>query len=444
MAHDIHQTEKVRQEQIGAVRDALLESLDPSKALEMSVKELEFTVFQSLNQLALDSKVTMNLREQQKLTKELIDDILGLGPLESLLNDPNVADIMVNGCDQVYAERHGKLELTSIVFRNQEHVHNIAQRIASLVGRRIDEASPMVDARLEDGSRVNVIAPPLSLNGTVISIRKFSKNRLSLEVMAQQENLSESMARLLANYVSAKMNIVVSGGTGAGKTTLLNALSEHISEHERLITIEDAAEIQLKQPHVISLETRAASVEGSGAVTQTDLVKNALRMRPDRILLGEVRGEEVFDMLQAMNTGHDGSLSTVHANTPADALIRLENMLSMSQSKLNPELVRKQIASSIDVVVQIERCRDGKRRITHIAEILGCNDGHIALNTLFKFVYDGRIVDDTLEGHFDCLVEQSCKQEKLQHAGLLNETQQLLASQYFAKKRTVEGVNHDE
>jgi len=430
MAYDFNQTERARQEQIGSVRDALLESLDPSKALEMSPKELEFTVFQSLNQLALDSKVTMNLREQQKLTKELIDDILGLGPLEGLLNDPNVADIMVNGPDQVYAERFGKLELTSIVFRNQEHVHNIAQRIASLVGRRIDEASPMVDARLEDGSRVNVIAPPLSLNGTVISIRKFSKNRLSLAIMAEQENLSTAMASLLANYVTAKMNIVVSGGTGAGKTTLLNALSEHISQHERLITIEDAAEIQLKQPHVISLETRAASVEGSGAVTQTDLVKNALRMRPDRILLGEVRGEEVFDMLQAMNTGHDGSLSTVHANTPADALIRLENMLSMSQSKLNLELVRKQIASSIDVIVQIERCRDGKRRITHVAEILGCEDGQIQLNTLFKFVYDGTVTDDKLQGYFGCLIGQSSKQEKLLHSGLLEETQRLLEVEF--------------
>lgn len=426
----LNQAEKARLLQIAAIRDALLESLDPGEALSMSAKELEFSVFQMLNQLAQDNKVTMNLREQQKLTRELIDDILGLGPLEPLLNDPTVADIMVNGPDQVYAEKNGRLQLTSVCFRSQEHVHNIAQRIASLVGRRIDEASPMVDARLEDGSRVNVIAPPLSLKGTVISIRKFSRNRLSLAVMAEQGNLSSAMATLLARYVTAKMNIVVSGGTGAGKTTLLNALSEHISPDERLITIEDAAEIQLQQPHVISLETRAASVEGSGQVTQTDLVKNALRMRPDRILLGEVRGEEVFDMLQAMNTGHDGSLSTVHANTPYDALIRLENMLSMSQSKLNSELIRKQIASSIDIIVQIERCRDGKRRLTHIAEICGVEQGQFQLETLFRFVYDGRVQHNELQGEFCCLAAQSHKQEKLLHAGILEVTQRDLAQQY--------------
>ncbi|WP_367989401.1 CpaF family protein [Vibrio sp. NTOU-M3] len=418
--------DEVRVRQINRTRQELLESLDPSEALKMTSHELEYTIFESLNQIALDNKVTMNLREQQQLTRELVDDIRGLGPLEPLLHDDSVADIMVNGPSQVYVERYGQVELTEITFRDQEHVHNIAQRVASRVGRRIDESSPMVDARLDDGSRVNVIAPPLSLIGTVISIRKFSKHKLSLLDMARQENLSEPMAALLGLSVQAKMNILVSGGTGAGKTTLLNALSEFIGANERVITIEDAAEIQLKQPHVISLETRAASVEGSGEVTQTDLVKNALRMRPDRILLGEVRGEEVFDMLQAMNTGHDGSLSTVHANTPNDALIRLENMLSLSQAKLSPDLVRKQIAASIDVIVQIERGRDGKRRITQISETNGCVDGQIELNTLFEFVHDHDEESEVISGYYAQPETQSCKVLKLKAAGLFKTVEQLL------------------
>lgn len=418
--------DEVRVLQINRTRQELLESLDPSEALKMTSHELEYTIFESLNQIALDNKVTMNLREQQQLTRELVDDIRGLGPLEPLLHDDSVADIMVNGPSQVYVERYGQVELTEITFRDQEHVHNIAQRVASRVGRRIDESSPMVDARLDDGSRVNVIAPPLSLIGTVISIRKFSKHKLSLLDMARQENLSEPMAALLGLSVQAKMNILVSGGTGAGKTTLLNALSEFIGANERVITIEDAAEIQLKQPHVISLETRAASVEGSGEVTQTDLVKNALRMRPDRILLGEVRGEEVFDMLQAMNTGHDGSLSTVHANTPNDALIRLENMLSLSQAKLSSDLVRKQIAASIDVIVQIERGRDGKRRITQISETNGCVDGQIKLNTLFEFVHDHDEESEVISGYYAQPKTQSCKVLKLKAAGLFKTVEQLL------------------
>ncbi|MGD8171599.1 CpaF family protein [Vibrio sp. TRT 21S02] len=418
--------DEVRVRQINRTRQELLESLDPSEALKMTSHELEYTIFESLNQIALDNKVTMNLREQQQLTRELVDDIRGLGPLEPLLHDDSVADIMVNGPSQVYVERYGQVELTEITFRDQEHVHNIAQRVASRVGRRIDESSPMVDARLDDGSRVNVIAPPLSLIGTVISIRKFSKHKLSLLDMARQENLSEPMAALLGLSVQAKMNILVSGGTGAGKTTLLNALSEFIGANERVITIEDAAEIQLKQPHVISLETRAASVEGSGEVTQTDLVKNALRMRPDRILLGEVRGEEVFDMLQAMNTGHDGSLSTVHANTPNDALIRLENMLSLSQAKLSSDLVRKQIAASIDVIVQIERGRDGKRRITQISETNGCVDGQIELNTLFEFVHDHDEESEVISGYYAQPETQSCKVLKLKAAGLFKTVEQLL------------------
>ncbi|KJY80956.1 CpaF family protein [Vibrio nigripulchritudo] len=424
--------EQQRLVQVHELRKAVLESLDPTEAVSMSAKELEFSIYQNLSRLAQDSKVTISMRDQQLLTKELMDDILGLGPLEPLIRDANVSDIMVNGPDQVYVEKFGKIQITDVKFRDQEHVHNVAQRIASAVGRRIDEASPMVDARLEDGSRVNVIAPPLSLSGTVISIRKFSKKTLSLDIMAQQENLSDDMAKLLASYVSCKLNVLVSGGTGAGKTTLLNALSKHIGDDERLITIEDAAEIQLQQPHVISLETRSASVEGSGQVNQTDLVKNALRMRPDRILLGEVRGEEVFDMLQAMNTGHDGSLSTVHANTPADALVRLENMMSMSQSKLSSDFVRKQIASSIDVIVQVERCRDGVRRITEITEISGYHEGEFDIQTQFKFVNSGEIFGDRLVGEFICKSNNTCKADKLTNGGQLHEVQALLTQSYEA------------
>ncbi|PMJ96403.1 CpaF family protein [Vibrio sp. 10N.261.55.A7] len=418
--------DEARKGQIIAMRQELMDNLDPSEALTMSNSELEFSIFQALSQIAVNNKVTMNLREQQQLTKELLDDIRGLGPLEALINDDTVSDILVNGPHQVYVEQNGHLTLADVSFRDQSHVHNIAQRVASRVGRRIDESSPMVDARLEDGSRVNVVAPPLSLNGTVISIRKFSKHKLTLSHMATANNLSKSMADLLALFVKAKMNILVSGGTGAGKTTLLNALSAHIGDDERVITIEDAAELQLNQPHVVSLETRATSIEGSGEVNQTDLVKNALRMRPDRILLGEVRGEEVFDMLQAMNTGHDGSLSTVHANTPNDALIRLENMLSMAQSKLSPELIRKQIASSIDVIVQIERCRDGHRRVTKISETHGVNSGQIELTTLFEFEIHESDNEDTLQGAFVQRQTSSEKQEKLISAGLSRQLKQLL------------------
>lgn len=428
---NLNQHRQAHAQKIAAMRQELMDNLDPSKALSMSVSELEFSIFQDLSQIAIDNKITMNLREQQQLTKELVDDICGLGPLESLINDESVSDILVNGPHQVYVEKRGKLALSDIMFRDQTHVHNIAQRVASRVGRRIDESSPMVDARLDDGSRVNIIAPPLSLNGTVLSIRKFSKHKISLEHMATTKNLSSTMAKVLAIFVQAKMNILVSGGTGAGKTTLLNALSAHIGDSERVITIEDAAELQLSQPHVVSLETRATSIEGSGEVNQTDLVKNALRMRPDRILLGEVRGAEVFDMLQAMNTGHDGSLSTVHANTPNDALIRLENMLSMAQSKLCNELIRKQIAASIDVIVQIERCRDGHRRVTKICETQGFHDGEIQLTTLFEFQVEENDDAESLIGAFVQRANHSEKQDKLMTAGVSKKLTALLAEAGF-------------
>ena len=311
--------------------------------------------------------------------------MIGIGPIQSLLEDPDVSDILVNGPDTVYVERRGKLERTNIRFRDAKHVLNVAQRIVNAIVRRVDESNPMVDARLSDGSRVNVIAPPLALHGTCISIRKFPASKLMLEHLVDHGSLSAAMAQFLALATHVRCNILISGGTGSGKTTLLNALSRHISEEERILTIEDAAELSLAQPHWVALETRNASSEGNGEVTVRDLVKNALRMRPDRIVLGEVRGAEAFDMLQAMNTGHDGSLCTLHANNPQDAIVRLTNMLQMGGERLSDHIIRSQIVSAIDLVIQLERMRDGKRRITAISEVVGVQGEQIELSPIFRF-----------------------------------------------------------
>lgn len=329
----------------------------------------------------------------------MLDEMLGIGPIEPLLSDETVTDILVNGAGKVFVERFGKLELTPITFIDEQHVFNIAQRIAARVGRRIDEANPMVDARLADGSRVNVITHPLALDGTSISIRKFSKRKRNLEELAQGGALTVEMVELLGRAVKARLNIVVSGGTGAGKTTLLNALSFKIGQEERVVTIEDAAELQLNLDDIVRLETRPESIEGGGQITQRDLVKNALRMRPDRIILGEVRGGECFDMLQAMNTGHDGSLCTVHANTPKDALIRLENMVLMANLQLPLAAIRRQIGGAINIVVQIERMRDGVRRVVSIMEICGMEEDVIQTQELFVYKIrsigaDGKITGD--------------------------------------------------
>ena len=322
----------------------------------------------------MKKKIQLNKVEQEDLVKMLLDKMLGLGPLEPLLADESINDIMVNGHNQVYVERRGKLELTDVKFRDDRHVMNVATRIVSQIGRRVDESSPLVDARLQDGSRVNIIIPPLAIDGPSISIRKFSKKKITLDVMEQQQNLSTSMASVLRIAARSKLNILISGGTGSGKTTLLNAMSQMIDHGDRIVTIEDAAELRLQQPHVVRLETRPSNLEGQGAITMRDLVKNALRMRPDRIILGEVRGSEALDMLQAMNTGHEGSMSTVHANRPREALTRLENMVSMAGVSLPPKAVRTQIAAALDVIIQISRMRDGIRRITHIMEVVGMED----------------------------------------------------------------------
>ena len=327
--------------------------------------------------------------------------MLGLGPLEPLLADDSVTDIMVNGPKQIYVEKRGKLVLTPARFRDNDHIMVVAGRIVNQVGRRVDEQSPLVDARLADGSRVNIIIPPLAIDGPSVSIRKFSKRRIDLDLMARQRNLSPSMATVLKIAARSGLNILISGGTGSGKTTLLNALSQMISADERVVTIEDAAELQLQQPHVVRLETRPPNLEGRGEITMRDLVKNALRMRPDRIILGEIRGSEALDMLQAMNTGHDGSLGTIHANRPREALTRLENMVGMSGVNLPPRAVRTQIAAAVQMIVQVSRMRDGVRRVTSITEIVGMEGEVITTQELFGFRFEGEGADGSLLGRFE-------------------------------------------
>lgn len=367
------------------IHDEVFKQIDPLKAAVTSRESLQTQINALIKNICDENRLQLTAQEEEAIAAQMLDEMLGVGPIEPLLNDDSVNDILVNGAGQIFVERFGKLELTPITFIDEEHVFNTAQRIAARVGRRIDEANPMVDARLQDGSRVNVITHPLALGGTTISIRKFSRRKLSLEAMAEGGSISTEMVELLRRAMEARLNIIVSGGTGAGKTTLLNALSFKISPADRIITIEDAAELQLQQTHVVRLETRPESVEGGGQVTQRDLMRNALRMRPDRIILGEVRGGECFDMLQAMNTGHDGSLCTVHANTPRDALMRLENMVLMANMQLPLAAIRRQIAGAVDLIVQIERMRDGARRVVSIVEVCGMEEEVIQTQELFAF-----------------------------------------------------------
>jgi len=333
--------------------------------------------------------VPLSFAERERLAREILDEIFGLGPLEPLLKDSTISDILVNRFDRVYVERGGKLELTALSFKDNSHLMQIIERIVSRVGRRVDESSPMVDARLQDGSRVNAIIPPLALDGPCLSIRRFGREPITARQMIENQTLTEPMLELLSALVKGRLNILVSGGTGAGKTTLLNVLSGYIPNSDRIVTIEDAAELQLKQEHVVRLETRPPNIEGKGAVRQRQLVINSLRMRPDRIVVGEVRGEEAFDMLQAMNTGHEGSLTTVHANSPRDALARVENMVSMANLNIPEQAVRQQIASAIHGVVQIARLSDGTRKVITISEITGMHDGSIAMQDIFSFDRSG-------------------------------------------------------
>ena len=380
------------------VQPALFDRIDIAKAVDLPRDDLACQVGDMVGEILVEKRLRLNFLEQQDLSAMLLDDMLGLGPLEPLLADDAVTDIMVNGPKQVYVERNGKLECTDVTFRDNDHVMNIATRIVTRIGRRIDESTPLVDARLEDGSRVNIIVPPLAIDGPSISIRKFAKQKITLDKMEAQGNLSPALAQVLRIASRCRLNILISGGTGSGKTTLLNALSQMIDQNERICTIEDAAELQLQQPHVVRLETRPANLEGQGEITIRDLVKNTLRMRPDRIILGEIRGSEALDMLQAMNTGHDGSMCTIHANTPREAMTRLENMVAMAGVKLPHEAVRAQIASAVHLVVQIARMRDGMRRITKVTEVVGMEGEIVTTQDLFSYEYEGEDAKGKLNG----------------------------------------------
>jgi len=351
-------------------------------------------------ELADEHRIGLSGQEQREAAAELVDDMLGFGPLAPLLQDETVTDIMVNGPYRVFVEQRGKLALSPARFRDNAHLAGIAQRIAAAVGRRIDESSPMVDARLADGSRVNIVFPPLALNGACLSIRKFARRKLDFAQLVRNGSISPAMARVLEIASRARLNIIVSGGTGSGKTTMLNALSRLIDPQERIVTVEDAAELQLQQPHVVRLETRPPNLEGRGEVTQRDLVRNALRMRPDRIILGECRGAEAFDMLQAMNTGHDGSMSTIHANSARDAVTRIENMVMMGQATLPAKAIRTQIVSAVDIILQVERMRDGVRRVTQLTEVVGLEGEVVVLNDVFRWDYQGEAADGTLRGTY--------------------------------------------
>jgi pilus assembly protein CpaF len=382
------------------IQPLILEHMDIAAAAEMPRSAFEAQLTGWVQELLAESRIQLNFAEQRQLVESLIADMLGLGPLEPLLADESVSDIMINGPKQVYAERRGKLELTDVVFRDDQHLMNICTKIVTRVGRRIDESVPLVDARLPDGSRVNIIIPPLAIDGASISIRKFSKKSITLDTMADNGSISSAMATVLKIASRCRLNILVSGGTGSGKTTLLNALSRMIDRAERVVTIEDAAELQLQQPHVVRLETRTANLEGTGEITMRALLKNALRMRPDRIIIGECRGEEALDMLQAMNTGHDGSMSTIHANNPREALTRLENMIGMTGINLPSKAMRTQIASAVHLICQVNRMRDGQRRITQITEVIGMEGDVITTQDLFTYQYQGESADGRLRGTF--------------------------------------------
>ena len=402
----------------GTIAPILMERIDAAAAARLSRDELSVQISDIVTEILLEEKIRLNSLEHRELVNTLLNDMLGLGPLEPLLADPTINDILVNGYNQVFVERSGKLETTDVVFRDNAHVHNIATRIVTRIGRRVDESSPLCDARLADGSRVNIIIPPLAIDGPSISIRKFSKQAITLDQMVRQENISKGIAVILQIAARSRLNILISGGTGSGKTTLLNAISAMIEDDERIVTIEDAAELKLQQPHIVRLETRPPNLEGEGEITMRDLVKNALRMRPDRIIVGEVRSSEAVDMLQAMNTGHEGSLGTVHANRPREALTRLENMVGMAGINLPSKAVRTQIASALDMIVQVSRMRDGMRRITSIMEIVGMEGDVITTQDLVTYKYEGEDANGRLIGTFESSGLRPAFTPKAQYFGL--------------------------
>ncbi len=382
------------------IHQKMLDRIDLTVMENTPAEKLMSEIKQLVEQLLTEERTPINQFERGRLVADIQNEVLGLGPLEPLLADPSISDILVNTYSQVYVERHGRLELTDVHFADNRHLSKIIDRIVSRVGRRVDESSPMVDARLSDGSRVNAIIPPLALDGPLLSIRRFAVVPLKIDDLIRYKSIMPAMAEIIAGLVKSKCNILISGGTGSGKTTLLNIMSSFIPTSERVVTIEDAAELQLQQPHVVRLETRPPNVEGKGEVTQRALVRNSLRMRPDRIIVGEVRGAEALDMLQAMNTGHEGSMATVHANTPRDALSRVENMVSMAEMHLPIKAVRQQISAAITVVVQVNRLQDGKRKLVSLQEITGMEGDVITMQEIFTFTQTGVDENGDINGYY--------------------------------------------
>lgn len=410
--------EAPREAPLFRLRSQVMDRVDPTVAAELPAPALRAQLEALVHEVADRQRLELSAREQARLAEELTHDMIGYGPLEPLLQDDSISDIMVNGPDRVFIEVRGRMRLSNVRFRDAAQVANIAQKMAAAVGRRVDESSPLLDCRLADGSRVNVVFPPLALDGPCLSIRKFSKKKIDFSVMVANGSMIPQVARVLEIAARCRLNIVVSGGTGSGKTTMMNALSRLIDHEERIVTIEDAAELQLQQPHVVRLETRPPNLEGKGEITQRDLMKNALRMRPDRIIVGEVRGSEAFDMLQAMNTGHDGSICTVHANTTRDAATRIENMVQMGSMSLPPRAIRTQIASAVDLIIQVERMRDGVRRVSQISEICGLEGDVITMNEVFTYSFEGEDANGRLLGRYTSPRTRPAFSEKLRYYGL--------------------------
>src|SRR6266436_5008126 len=409
---------KEYQELKSSVHRDLISRVDLERVANQRDEYTRGQVLAVIQDLVSNLKTPLSGRERERLSLEVLDEVFGLGPLEPLLQDPTINDILVNGAKQVYVERSGVLEESNIMFKDNAHLMNIIDKIVSGVGRRVDESSPMVDARLADGSRVNVIIPPLAIDGAHLSIRRFGHIPITEDDLIKNQTLTQPMLELLRGAVKSRLNIVISGGTGAGKTTLLNVLSGYISEKERIVTVEDSAELQMKQRHCVRLETRPANIEGKGAVMQRQLVINCLRMRPDRIVVGEVRGEEALDMLQAMNTGHDGSLTTVHANNPRDAIARIETMAMMANLNIPEKAVRRQIASAVSLVIQIARFNDGTRRVTHLTEITGMEDDVVSMQDVFVFEKHGVSPDGRVLGTFSSTGVRPKFAEKLKASGI--------------------------
>lgn len=400
------------------IHSKLIDKLDLTRIGELEGDVLRKEIRAVIEHLCDSESTLLNKLERDRLVEEVLDETFGLGPLELLLNDESINDIMINGPKDIFCERGGKMEKSSVEFRDNEHLLQIVDRIVSKVGRRVDETCPMVDARMADGSRFNAIIPPLALDGAAVSIRKFGANPLKLEDLLRFKAFTPEMVMLLEGAMKSRLNCIISGGTGSGKTTLLNTLSSFIGNEDRIITIEDAAELQLQQDHVVRLETRAANIEGKGEIKATDLVRNALRMRPERIIIGECRGPETLDMLQAMNTGHDGSLTTTHANTPRDAIARLETMIMMSGFEMPIKAMRSQISSAVDLIIQASRLQGGKRRITHITEVVGMEQDVIIMQDIFRYIQDGINEAGQTRGRFVCTGVRPKFMDRLEAAGV--------------------------